>query len=563
MIHLIHSCVLALVLYLLYRFVLKGTQGFQAHRFYLLAIPLVSFLLPLLVIPMNQAMVPGAFLTQEVPSMVPVIINANAGTTATAVQPFMNLETLIWSIYGIGVATALLFFMYKLARIQQWKEEGETRYVDGFYITAVYKLPTAFSFLDHIYINNAIAKAQYDQILLHEQTHVKERHSWDLLFYEFLRILFWFHPVSYLAQQDLKLIHEHIADRQTIAVHGKQSYYENLLKQAMDCPDFSFANPFFKLKTIKTRIAMIQQTQNSRFPMRKLLWMLPILFASLTYTACTTEQEPDNITSVDAKMIEFSKDGKYSDVTQEEFELIKKIKEHNFVEALAGGNENYYTLLEKARVQHENLITESIASINVIKNDDEQRVDIVYKDEKLYQAILKTRFIKELNKKELNNLLKAQRQILDNEKIVEIVEVEEVILTNSDNIEIVEKITDVPFAIIESVPTYPGCSGNNAEKKKCMQEKITRFVNDNFNTALANNLSLTGKQKIAIQFKIDKNGDVVGVLSRANAPELQAEAARVINLLPKMKPGMQRGKEVGVIYGLPIIFEVSEETKKD
>jgi protein TonB len=96
-----------------------------------------------------------------------------------------------------------------------------------------------------------------------------------------------------------------------------------------------------------------------------------------------------------------------------------------------------------------------------------------------------------------------------------------------------------------------------------MQEKITRFVNDNFNTALANNLSLTGKQKIAIQFKIDKNGDVVGVLSRANAPELQAEAARVINLLPKMKPGMQRGKEVGVIYGLPIIFEVSEETKKD
>jgi beta-lactamase regulating signal transducer with metallopeptidase domain len=563
MIHLIHSCVLALVLYLLYRFVLKGTQGFQAHRFYLLAIPLVSFLLPLLVIPMNQAMVPGAFLTQEVPSMVPVIINANAGTTATAVQPFMNLETLIWSIYGIGVATALLFFMYKLARIQQWKEEGETRYVDGCYITAVYKLPTAFSFLDHIYINNAIAKAQYDQILLHEQTHVKERHSWDLLFYEFLRILFWFHPVSYLAQQDLKLIHEHIADRQTIAVHGKQSYYENLLKQAMDCPDFSFANPFFKLKTIKTRIAMIQQTQNSRFPMRKLLWMLPILFASLTYTACTTVQEPDNITSVDAKMIEFSKDGKYSDVTQEEFELIKKIKEHNFVEALAGGNENYYTLLEKARVQHENLITESIASINVIKNDDEQRVDIVYKDEKLYQAILKTRFIKELNKKELNNLLKAQRQILDNEKIVEIVEVEEVILTNSDNIEIVEKITDVPFAIIESVPTYPGCSGNNAEKKKCMQEKITRFVNDNFNTALANNLSLTGKQKIAIQFKIDKNGDVVGVLSRANAPELQAEAARVINLLPKMKPGMQRGKEVGVIYGLPIIFEVSEETKKD
>ena len=62
----------------------------------------------------------------------------------------------------------------------------------------------------------------------------------------------------------------------------------------------------------------------------------------------------------------------------------------------------------------------------------------------------------------------------------------------------------------------------------------------------------------SIQFKVNKDGSVGSVISRANAPQLKAEAARVINMLPKMEPGMQRGQPVNVIYGLPIIFQVSE-----
>ncbi|BAO55145.1 energy transducer TonB [Nonlabens marinus] len=138
----------------------------------------------------------------------------------------------------------------------------------------------------------------------------------------------------------------------------------------------------------------------------------------------------------------------------------------------------------------------------------------------------------------------------------EIVEVEAV----SEEVGVVETIADVPFAIIENVPIYPGCEGenNNADRKKCMQEKITRFVNKNFNTGLANEIGLTGKQTISVQFKIDKSGNITGIQSRAKDPKLQAEAARVINKLPKMTPGKQRGKPVGVIYGLPIIFEVQD-----
>ncbi|KQC32609.1 energy transducer TonB [Nonlabens sp. YIK11] len=138
----------------------------------------------------------------------------------------------------------------------------------------------------------------------------------------------------------------------------------------------------------------------------------------------------------------------------------------------------------------------------------------------------------------------------------EIVEVEEV----AEEVGVVEEIADVPFAIIENVPVYPGCENekNNADRKKCMQEKITRFVRKEFDTGIANEVGLSGKQTISVQFKIDKSGKVVNIVSRAKDPKLQTEAARVINKLPTMTPGKQRGKPVGVIYGLPIIFEVQD-----
>jgi periplasmic protein TonB len=134
------------------------------------------------------------------------------------------------------------------------------------------------------------------------------------------------------------------------------------------------------------------------------------------------------------------------------------------------------------------------------------------------------------------------------EEIVEIEEIEEV----------EEEIADVPFAVIENVPVYPGCekAGNNAAKKKCMSDKVMKFVQKKFNTDLANDLGLEGRQRISVQFKIDRNGNVVNVRARAPHPRLEQEAIKVVKLLPKMTPGRQRGKAVGVLYALPILFQV-------
>ncbi|WP_299682437.1 energy transducer TonB [uncultured Dokdonia sp.] len=137
----------------------------------------------------------------------------------------------------------------------------------------------------------------------------------------------------------------------------------------------------------------------------------------------------------------------------------------------------------------------------------------------------------------------------------EIVEVEEVEVADEE-----EEIADVPFAVIENVPIFPGCESkkNNAERKKCMSEKVSKLVNRKFNTELGSDLGLSGVNRIFVSFKIDKSGNIVNIRSRAPHPKLEQEAARVIKLLPKMTPGKQRGKPVGVLYSLPITFKVED-----
>jgi protein TonB len=138
----------------------------------------------------------------------------------------------------------------------------------------------------------------------------------------------------------------------------------------------------------------------------------------------------------------------------------------------------------------------------------------------------------------------------DENEFVEVEEIEEIV-------EDEDVIDDVPFAIIENVPVYPGCKGTNEQKKKCMVEKITKHVNRKYNTGLAGDLGLSpGKKRVYVQFKIDNTGKVTNVMARGPHARLEKEAIRVVELLPDMTPGKQRGRPVGVKYTLPITLLV-------
>lgn len=151
------------------------------------------------------------------------------------------------------------------------------------------------------------------------------------------------------------------------------------------------------------------------------------------------------------------------------------------------------------------------------------------------------------------------------ESIIESTETDEtsaVVISNTEIVEVSEAeeiVEDIPFVLIEDVPVFPGCKGNNAELKKCFSDKITEFFGRKFDPGLTQELGLLpGKKKIYVVFKINNKGNIGNINARAPHPVLQKEVIKIINALPQMKPGRQRGMPVTVTYSLPITIMVEE-----
>ena len=133
----------------------------------------------------------------------------------------------------------------------------------------------------------------------------------------------------------------------------------------------------------------------------------------------------------------------------------------------------------------------------------------------------------------------------DQEEIVEIVEVEEEF-----------EDVDVPFAVIEDVPIYPGCERVAKSKRRdCFQEQINKHIRKNFRyPEIAQEMGIQGR--VYVNFVIDKDGSITSIRMRGPDKNLEKEAQRIIAKLPRMTPGKQRGRAVRVPFSIPITFRL-------
>ncbi|MGO1728812.1 MAG: M56 family metallopeptidase [Flavobacteriaceae bacterium] len=84
----------------------------------------------------------------------------------------------------------------------------------------------AFTYLNSIFIGEDLNTKEQARILDHEYVHKKQKHSLDLIYYEILKIIFWFHPAVYCLQNQMRLVHEYIAD----AAVAKMFQRKNIMK---------------------------------------------------------------------------------------------------------------------------------------------------------------------------------------------------------------------------------------------------------------------------------------------------------------------------------------------
>jgi protein TonB len=122
----------------------------------------------------------------------------------------------------------------------------------------------------------------------------------------------------------------------------------------------------------------------------------------------------------------------------------------------------------------------------------------------------------------------------------------------------VEKIPEnVSFMIVERIPTIPGCYGDNIKQKECFNDFIKNHFYSRFNSSMLNELGLSsGRKRIFVGFNINRKGELENINARAPHPDIKKEAIRIMNQLPKMKPGVHKDKVVIVRYSIPFTVDV-------
>ena len=118
----------------------------------------------------------------------------------------------------------------------------------------------------------------------------------------------------------------------------------------------------------------------------------------------------------------------------------------------------------------------------------------------------------------------------------------------------VSEDVQVPFAFVEEAPVFPGCE-NATDTRECFTEKIQEHIRKNFRyPEEAQELGIQGT--VSIIFTIDTDGNITDIKKHGPSPILEAEAERILELLPKMQPGKQKGHVVGVPFSIPITFKL-------
>ncbi len=152
---------------------------------------------------------------------------------------------------------------------------------------------------------------------------------------------------------------------------------------------------------------------------------------------------------------------------------------------------------------------------------------------------------KEIKEVEIQSTETNQKEEIPEAKNIKVAEVE-------------EPEVDVPFAIIEDVPLFPGCESVSKDKRKdCFQEKIQAHIKKNFSYHDAA-IDAGHQGKVFVSFVIEKDGSVSIANMRAPYPTLEKEAKRIMSKLPKMTPGKQRGKPVRMTMSIPITFKLDQ-----
>ena len=208
-------------------------------------------------------------------------------------------ETLIIS-YVAGAIFFILCHLWSLGRMLYFIRHNQREQLPDGTLLIIHSCNFApFSWMKYIVISQADLKENGHDILLHEQAHIRNHHSWDLLLVEVCSWLQWFNPAIWLLKQELQNIHEYEADEEVLrqGIDARQ-YQMLLIKKAVGARLYSIANSF-NHSSLKKRITMMLKKKSNPWARLKYLYVLPLAaIAVAAFARPEISSELDEISAV-------------------------------------------------------------------------------------------------------------------------------------------------------------------------------------------------------------------------------------------------------------------------
>ncbi|MBB6325543.1 hypothetical protein FHS59_001158 [Algoriphagus iocasae] len=206
-----------------------------------------------------------------------------------------NWGLLLISIYLVGVVYSLSRLILGILKTLTWISESE-KLNFGSYIIVVNQKFIPASFFSFILLPESPQRSkEYDQILLHESVHIQKGHTWDVLFLQVIKSLFWFNPAIYLLEKQLREIHEFQADQEVTNSYSPIAYSRLLLKQlSKDC-GLQFMNNFNQFQT-KKRIMMMNKTKSTAIQKNRFLLGIPLVVLMIGLFSCNMAVSQSELT---------------------------------------------------------------------------------------------------------------------------------------------------------------------------------------------------------------------------------------------------------------------------
>lgn len=274
---------------------LRDHRFHQYNRYYLLSVLLISLVLPVLQI--SLPIPGGGVIDRTVIRTMDVITVYGEGEEAGffAGKNSFNWSQLLWVVYLTGTIIGILTLVKAVRSIERMRKQYVGEQLDDIRIYHTNEQETPFSFFRSIFWNDQIElhSRAGQQIFRHELFHIRQYHSLDSLFTNLAIILCWFNPFYYLIRNELRTIHEYLADQHAAGAGEQLEYAEVLLERSIRAKQFALSHHFFQHQ-LKRRINMLTNIQFKKTSYWSRLMALPLVIGTSLFLLAFVARKAGN-----------------------------------------------------------------------------------------------------------------------------------------------------------------------------------------------------------------------------------------------------------------------------